>query len=152
MSKSRGVVPYLSVRDAKAAIAFYERAFDAEVEEIAKADDGRIMHCELEIEGGRVMLADVFPEHGTHVAAPAADRPAAVGLRLSFKKGRAVDHAVADAVAAGAVVVTAPHNAFWGERFAEVRDPFGHIWHLAGPLKKRRDHDDEDDHQDDHDD
>jgi PhnB protein len=59
------VAPYLTVSPAMAAIAFYASVFGARQKAIMPALDGmRIMHCELEINGGSVMLADAFPEFG----------------------------------------------------------------------------------------
>ena len=57
------VAPYLTVTPAAAAIAFYASAFGAVQKALMPALDGmRIMHCELEINGGTVMLSDAFPE------------------------------------------------------------------------------------------
>ena len=39
------------------------------------------------------------------------------------------------ATAAGAEVTMAPMDAFWGARFAQVVDPFGHAWSFAHPLQ-----------------
>ena len=63
------VAPYLTVSPAAAAIAFYTGAFDAKQRALMPSVDGlRIAHCELLINGGSVMLADVFPEFGQVVA------------------------------------------------------------------------------------
>ena len=43
---------------------------------------------------------------------------------------------VAQAQAAGAAVTMAPQDAFWGSRYARLRDPFGHIWAFNAPLPK----------------
>jgi uncharacterized glyoxalase superfamily protein PhnB len=42
-----------------------------------------------------------------------------------------VDQVFARAVEAGATVRLAVHDAFWGDRFGVVVDPFGHQWGLA---------------------
>ena len=44
------------------------------------------------------------------------------------------DAAAAKALAAGATTIMAPFDAFWGDRYAEVLDPFGHVWSFAHPL------------------
>jgi len=67
------VAPYLTVSPAMAAIAFYGTVFGAKQRALMPAFDGlRIMHCELEINGGSVMLSDAFSEFGhTRVPLPA---------------------------------------------------------------------------------
>jgi PhnB protein len=42
---------------------------------------------------------------------------------------------VAKAAAAGAEVIMPPMDAFWGARYAQVVDPFGHAWSFAHPLQ-----------------
>ena len=39
------------------------------------------------------------------------------------------------AVAAGATPVMPPEDMFWGDRFAQVEDPYGHIWALGTHIK-----------------
>jgi uncharacterized glyoxalase superfamily protein PhnB len=59
------VSPYLTVTPAAAAIAFYVAAFGAVQKALMPALDGvRILHCELAINGGTVMLSDAFMEYG----------------------------------------------------------------------------------------
>ncbi len=42
-----------------------------------------------------------------------------------------VDRTFNQAVAAGAQVVRPVEDMFWGDRYGEVKDPFGHAWGLA---------------------
>jgi PhnB protein len=66
MSPRPPVAPYLTVSPAAGAIAFYTAAFDAKQKALMPAMDGlRILHCELEINGGALFLSDAFPEFGT---------------------------------------------------------------------------------------
>jgi uncharacterized glyoxalase superfamily protein PhnB len=105
-----------------AAIDFYVRAFGAEeVGERALMEDGRIMNCRVDINGGSVMLMDPMPEHGH----PATQPPLCGNLHLHVHD---VDAWFERAVAAGAEVLMGPHLAFWGDRYAQVRDPFGVNW------------------------
>lgn len=131
------VTPYLTIRGAAKAIAFYEQAFGATEDIRMMAEDGeRLMHACVTINGGKVMLSDEFPEfdHCGAVAAPSLDRPAPVAVALNYAGGHEVDQTYARAVAAGCSGVMEPHDAFWGDRFAMLCDPFGHRWLLAGPL------------------
>jgi PhnB protein len=121
--------PYLVVKDAPAAIAFYVRAFGAEERYRLAMPDGRIGHAELRIRGAVLMLADPFPEYG--IAAPGDARPS-VTLHLYVDD---VDAVAARAVEAGAQLVRPVKDEFYGDRAGQLRDPSGHVWHLATHLE-----------------
>ena len=57
MTERPKVAPYLTVTPAAAAIAWYVNAFGARQKAFMPAIDGvRVLHCELEINGGTLML------------------------------------------------------------------------------------------------
>lgn len=129
---TNGVTAHLTIGDRRAAeaIRFYKAAFAAEEAMPPHlADDGqRIMHSHLRINGGSVMLNDDFPEYMGGPTPP----PAAVTLHLQ------VDDADAwfeRATEAGATVAMPLADQFWGDRYGQVRDPFGHRWSIGGPVK-----------------
>ena len=128
------VAPYLTVSPALAAIAFYKSVFGAEQVAFMPALDGmRIMHCELKINGGSLMLADAFPEFGqTRVGIPG--EPVTVSISLELPSSARVDEIFTKATGLGGKAETAPTNSFWGTRLATFRDPFGHRWILNAPL------------------
>jgi uncharacterized glyoxalase superfamily protein PhnB len=128
------VAPYLTVSPALAAIAYYTTVFGAQQKTIMPAFDGlRIMHCELLINGGSVMLADAFPELGyTRMALPGELVTSSVSLE--YATGKEVDEVFAKATSLGGKGETSPTKSFWGTRFATFKDPFGHRWILNGPL------------------
>ena len=128
------VAPYLTVSPALAAITFYRSVFAAEQVAFMPALDGlRILHCELKINGGSVMLADAFPEFGqTRVGIPG--EPVTVSVSLEYPAARQVDEVFAKATGLGGKGETVPTNSFWGTRLATFRDPFGHRWILNAPL------------------
>jgi PhnB protein len=131
------VTPYLTVKGAAEAIAFYQKAFGAKENARMRFQDGkRVMHAELAINGSTVMLADEFLEFADHgaVPAPSLDKPAPVAVALGFGAPAEVDETFRCAVEAGGRSVMAPHDAFWGVRFAMLGDPFGHRWMLRAPL------------------
>ena len=71
-----GLIPHLVCDPCTGAIEFYKRAFGAKEAMRMPAQDGkRLMHAELVINGGSVMLSDEFPEYGPD-RAPSKDRPA----------------------------------------------------------------------------
>lgn len=128
------VSPYLTVSPAHAAIAFYTTVFGAEQKAFMPALDGmRILHCELSINGGSIMLADAFPEFGqTRVAMP--NEAATVSISVEYAEAKLVDEIFTKATTLGAKAETQPTNSFWGTRLATFRDPFGHRWILNAPL------------------
>ena len=134
MTSRPRVAPYLTVSPAYAAIAFYATVFGAQQKALMPALDGlRVMHCELEINGGAVMLADVFPEMGnTRVPIPAD--PATVTVSLEYDDPAEIEAIQERALSLGGRAELGPMNSFWGTRFCTFRDPFGHRWMLNAPL------------------
>ncbi|OBH06628.1 glyoxalase [Mycobacterium sp. E2699] len=120
-------LPYLSVADARAAIAWYADAFGAAiVGEPIVMDDGRIGHAEIAIGDGVLYLADEHPELG--LKAPA---PARVSVSLMLHVADA-DAALRKARERGAAVERETYESY-GSRNATIIDPFGHRWMLSGP-------------------
>lgn len=120
-----GLVSYLAVSDAAAASEFYQRAFGAE-EKLRMGATGQIMHLHLHVNGSSLMLSDPFPEQGRPHQPPQ-------GYTLHLMVDSA-DAGFKRAIEAGAVEIVAPHDAFWGDRYAMVRDPFGIEWAFVSPL------------------
>ena len=127
-----GLSPYLSVSDAAQAIAFYKTAFGA-VERYRLSDKktGKVVHAELLIEGGLIMLAEENPQWGNK--SPATLGGTAVTFCVMVKN---TDAAFDRAVAAGATVIMPVADQFYGFRSCSVSDPFGHQWMLQHELEK----------------
>lgn len=126
---------HICVKGGVEAIAFYEKALGAENTFHQLADDGkRIMHANLAIYGGEVMLHDEFPEYGMSVSSPATLGSTSVAINVNFKATADVDAAFAKAVDAGATSLMEPQDVFWGSRYARISDPFGHVWAFNAPL------------------
>jgi PhnB protein len=122
------LTPHLVVRDGNAAIEFYKKAFGATENARLPYEDGkRLMHAEISLHGGVILLSDEFPEHDM-VAAPANDQSSPVAIALHFEKPADLDAAFKRAADAGAKTVTEPADMFWGGRFAALADPFNHRW------------------------
>ncbi|MEA2277312.1 MAG: PhnB protein [Solirubrobacteraceae bacterium] len=120
------VTPFLAVDDASAAIEFYERAFGARERARIPMPDGKVAHAELELGDSVIMLADPFPQAATRP--PKELGGTTVGVFLYVED---VDGFVQRAVDAGATVTMAPEDMFWGDRFGQLTDPFGHQWQVA---------------------
>ncbi len=116
-----GVVPYLMLENTDDAIEFYKRALGAEeVGERARMPDGRIMNSRVDINGGSVMLMDGMPDHG-YPAVPLQ------GFNLHLQVDDA-DKWYNRAVEAGCTVTMPIALQFWGDRYGQVKDPFGVTW------------------------
>ena len=129
------ITAHLVVGGAKKAIEFYKQAFDAEEVYRMPAEDGeRLMHAHLKIGDAEFFLVDDFPEY----CGGASSDPLKLG-GCSVVLHRYVldaDTAIAQAAAAGATVKMPATDMFWGDRYGQVVDPFGHTWSFAHKLAK----------------
>ena len=128
---------HICVKGGIDAIEFYKKAFGADCPFHRLADDGkRVMHANIELFGGEVMLHDEFPEFGANVLSPLSRGGASMTININLPKLGDVDAAIAKAQSAGAEVLLSPEDMFWGARYGQVRDPFGHIWAFNAPLQE----------------
>jgi len=120
------LTPHLTCAGAAEAIEFYKKAFNA-VEMFRLPDPtGKLMHASVQIGDSWLMLVDDYPQHG--VLDPKAFKGSPVTIHLQVED---VDAVFAQAVAAGAKVVMPLADMFWGDRYGQLEDPFGHRWALA---------------------
>ncbi|MRX08331.1 VOC family protein [Pseudoduganella sp. FT25W] len=124
------IIPHLVCEGAADAIEFYKKAFNAEEMMRMPGEDGRIMHAALKIGDSTLMLADAFPEYGGK--GPKALNGSPVTLHMYSPD---VDAAFKQAVDAGATVRMPVADMFWGDRYGQVTDPFGHHWSIATHIK-----------------
>ena len=120
------VTPHLVCAGAADAIEFYKRAFNAVEEGRLPAPNGRIMHAMIRIEGSAVMLVDEMPEWGA--LGPKSLKGSPVTIHLYVED---VDAFVERAVAAGAKITMPVADQFWGDRYGQLEDPFGHRWSVG---------------------
>ena len=122
----RSVTPYLTLNDAARALDFYKRAFGAQ--EIMRMDgpNGKIGHAEIKIGDSMIMLSDEMP--GSVSRSPQSLGGTTAGVFLYVEN---VDAVFNQAVSAGAQVQTPLADMFWGDRFGQLKDPFGHSWSVA---------------------
>ena len=120
------VTPYLACGDAARAIDFYKKAFGAtEVMRMA-GPDGKVGHAEVKIGDSRVMLTDEYRD--MDFLSPITRGGTTVHIHLYVADA---DKMAERAVGAGAKLVQPVQDKFYGDRTGTVRDPFGHVWHLA---------------------
>jgi uncharacterized glyoxalase superfamily protein PhnB len=125
-----GLTAYLQVDGAFKAAEFYKKAFGAEQVFAYPPDEkGRTMHIHLHINGSTLMLGDAFPEHGH-------PHKEAQGYTLQLHLDNSdIDAWWQRAVDAGCEIVTPLQVMFWGDRWGQVRDPFGVAWAMNAPVK-----------------
>ena len=120
------LTPHLTCDGASDAIQFYINAFGAVEMARLPGPDGRLMHAMVQIGNSPLMLMDPPPGQTVPRRQSADNQPVIIHLYVED-----VDATVKKAVAAGAKLVTAPEDMFWGDRYAQVDDPFGHRWSVA---------------------
>ncbi len=125
--KKATITAHLVLNDASSALEFYKKAFGAEIHGVHKTPDGKVMHAELTIGGARLMLADEFPGFGSGSAKTLGGSPVVLNLYVDED----VDGLFNQAVGAGATVLMPLQDQFWGDRYGQITDPFGHRWALG---------------------
>mgnify|MGYP006288230299 CR=1 FL=1 len=117
--KSTAVTPHLTVKDVGAAMSFYEQAFGFQRKFMLPRPDGKVMHGEVVHDGCTIMIGPESLERG--IRAPVSFGFTPVSLFVY----------VDDVDAAGAKVVLAPNDQFFGSRTCLLLDPDGHQWMFA---------------------
>ena len=120
------VTPQLVCGNALQALEFYKNALGAEILHVAKDDSGKVMHADFKVGDSMVMLSDEFPDY--HCLSPRSLGGTGVTLHIYTSDA---DAAFAKAVNAGAKVTMPIMDAFWGDRYGQVEDPYGHRWSIA---------------------
>jgi PhnB protein len=125
MDKLPPLLPYIVVSDGIAAIDFYKKAFGAVEDEEPHFVPGttKVLNARMSIRGGVFMLCDDFMDSGQALGR------SPVMLHLQVDEG--IDAAFEMAVAAGATVKMPLMDQFWGDRYGQVADPFGHTWTMG---------------------
>ena len=124
------VTPSLIVRDAAKAIDFYKQAFGAEEVSRMAGPGGAIMHAEIRIGDSVVMLGEENVEWGTKSPLSTDGNPGSLHLYVAD-----ADAAFQRALDAGATVRYPLEDAFWGDRYGKLTDPFGHEWGIATRMR-----------------
>lgn len=125
-------IPYLSVHDAKRAVAFYSQVFNTKPRLLLSMPDGRVMHSEFRIGNTRFFLSDELPEHGG-TPSPKTLSGTTVAIHIYVTDCDALTKVM---VNNGSELLMEPTDMFWGDRFSRVRDPFGHEWGISTQLKE----------------
>lgn len=125
------LTPYLTVRDARAAIAFFETAFGFAVRD-SMEDDGAVMHVEMTYHDQLIVMFAPEGAFGSTARTPKSSN--AIAPQSFYLYVDNVDAVYARALDAGAKSLSEPQDQFWGDRFAQVEDLDGYRWALARHL------------------
>ena len=124
------ITPHLIVANAADAIEFYQEAFGAREISRLRGPRGKLMHVEMHVGTSRFLLADEFPEQGKSGPRALGGTPVTIHLYVDD-----TDATFERAVAAGAKATMAPEDMFWGDRYGQIEDPFGHRWAIASRIE-----------------
>jgi uncharacterized glyoxalase superfamily protein PhnB len=142
-ANERRIAAHLIVRSLEKAIDFYRRAFGAEVlYRSAIPPDSRVLHAQLKVADSYVLVSEEnmgMPEEvyarlesGVKTRSPQTLKGTSVILELYVDD---VDRAYRRAIEAGAEPKIPVADAFYGDRYGQLADPFGHVWALATVLE-----------------
>ena len=122
----RTVTPYLFITGTADALEWYKKAFNAKEVRRQTTPEGTIMHAQIRIGDSIVMMSDGIDTGSVR-------SPKSLGATTSTMHiySKNVDKLFQQALDAGAKVTMPLDNQFWGERYGQVVDPFGHSWSIS---------------------
>ena len=118
--------PYLTVKDVKGSLEFYEKAFGFETRMTLPDKDGSIMHAEMGYQDVVLMFGPECEEQKSK--SPQSLDGSPVGLYIYVDD---IEGFTGKAEAAGAKIVDPLTDQFWGDRTCAMRCPEGHKWTFA---------------------
>jgi PhnB protein len=124
-----GIIPMLAAKDASKALQFYISVFDATVVDRIDSPDGTLLHANIRIADALFMLADECPPHNV---SPETLGGTTVLLHVVVAS---VDDVLNQGLLMGGALVRAAADQVTGYRAAKLRDPAGHIWYIASPIR-----------------
>lgn len=130
-SPLRTVTPHLTCAGALDALEFYKKAFGATEVMKLVGPKGNLMHGCVQIGDSCVMIAEEYPDFNSF--GPKALKGSPVTIHLTVDD---VDARLAQAVEAGATLTMPATDMFWGDRYGQVEDPFGHRWAMATQIRE----------------
>ena len=127
---THSITAHLIVNDGQKAVEWYKNAFGGTIAGVHLTPDGKVMHATLKVGDSQFMLADEFPGMSNPAAQTLGGSPVVLNLYVED-----VDTLFNQAVTAGAKVTMPLANQFWGDRYGQMVDPFGHSWALGSHVE-----------------
>ncbi|RYG32819.1 VOC family protein [bacterium] len=128
---STKIVPHLTCRNAHEAYEFYQKAFGAQPMGVMNTPDGKVMHAALSIDGSEIYMHEEFPDWNAKSPETLGGTPVTVHLHVDD-----CDAVFSRAVEAGCTVSMPLEEAFWGDRYGVITDPYGHKWSIATTVRE----------------
>lgn len=125
------VTPHIVLDDCARALDFYKTALGAKETLRMSAPGGKIPHAEIRIGDSMIMMSDEMPPMPGQPGVYKAPSSAGLTTAAIFLYLKDCDAAFGRAIQAGCTVRQRPTDMFWGDRYGQVIDPFGHTWALA---------------------
>lgn len=122
------ITPYLYYQDVGAASDWLVKTFGFEERMRMNGPDGKVMHTEVALADGVVMMGRPAGEYRN----PRELRQTTQGLYVYVDK---VDEHFQHAKKAGAKILKEPEDQFYGDRRYTAEDPEGHEWFFATHVK-----------------
>ena len=120
------VTPSIVLSNTKEAIEFYKKAFNANEIYQMPTPDGKTMHAMIQIGDSFVMMSDEFPQMGANSPTTVGGTSSTIHLYVED-----ADKIYDQAIKAGATPTMPMMDAFWGDRYGSILDPYGHSWAIA---------------------
>ena len=130
MDNSVKLIPHVVCKDGLKALEVYKAAFGGEIVATMLSSSGKLMHGSVNVMGHLIYVVEEFPDFGSF--SPLSLNGTSVTLHLHVPDCDAV---FAKAIEAGFEVIMPPADMFWGDRYGQLRDPFGHRWAIATTIK-----------------
>jgi len=127
----RTLTPYLIVDGAESAIELYQKTFGAEILNVYKMPNGKVINAQIKIGDSILMLNDEWPDFGA--IGPKKIGNTAVTIHVYVED---VDAVWATALENGFEVSMPLDNQPWGDRYGSLKDPFGHSWSVATHIEE----------------
>ena len=120
------VTPHLVIKDCSKAIDFYVKAFSAKEIYRSLMPNGKVMHAMMQVGNSIVMMADEFPDMGIKSPNTLGGTPVALHIYTED-----ADKLFKQAMDAGSIQIMPVTDMFWGDRYGQIQDPYGHRWAIA---------------------
>lgn len=132
--KRPALVSALCYRDPRAALDFLEKAFGFETFLLIEDEDGNVGHSEMRFGDGAVMVGSEWTAEHKSPASIGGMMTQTVHIQLEPEDGT-IDAHCERARKAGAEIIQAPQDQFYGDRTYRCKDPEGHIWTVGQTVR-----------------
>ena len=125
------ITAHIVLDDCAKAIELYRKAFGAKEALRMSSPGGKIVHAEVQVGTSRLMMSDEMPPMPGQPGVYKSPKAAGLNTAALFLYVDDVDKWFDRALKAGCTVRSPLMDMFWGDRFGQVIDPFGHTWGMA---------------------